>query len=318
MKKVLITGHKGFLGRHFRRAMDGEWDIYGMDVNDDESRDVRRFVHGWFTDPEGLEVDNYLREEKFGDLRSYDLVIHLAGIVEGRKTIDGDPLRIAEDLEIDAAMIRMVRSMRPKRFVYMSSSAVYPVALQTGDGTLGYQHLVEDDVDLNDVHNPDMTYGWAKLTGEYVCGFLQEDGIPVTIVRPFSGYGEDQSLDYPFPSFVQRAVAFVDPFDIWGNGNQTRDFVHVSDVVGATLAAVEQGYDGPLNVCTGRPTNFRQLAEMVTSAAGYNPDRRYLTDKPRGVMYRVGDPARLHRVYVPKVPLEEGVQRAVTEKMNGR
>ena len=64
-------------------------------------------------------------------------------------------------------------------------------------------------------------------------------GVPVTIVRPFSGYGPDQDTTYPFTAFAERAARRADPFDVWGDGQQVRDFVHVTDIVNATLALVD-------------------------------------------------------------------------------
>jgi nucleoside-diphosphate-sugar epimerase len=160
---------------------------------------------------------------------------------------------------------------------------------------------------------PDQVYGWSKLVGEVLAAKLRETGVPVTVVRPFSGYGTDQDPTYPFPAFIARAKAREDPFTVWGDGHQTRDFIHVDDVVNGTLAAVDQGVDGPLNLCTGRPVSFGVLAMEVCRQAGYLPDFHYATDQPTGVRYRVGDPTRMLEVYQPKVTLEEGIRRALEE-----
>src|SRR5882762_4540552 len=99
---------------------------------------------------------------------------------------------------------------------------------------------------------PDMTYGWAKLTGEVLAGYAIQAGLQVQVFRPFSGYGEDQALDYPFPSFIDRALRWAEPFEIWGDGTQTRDWIHIDDIVGATLAAIDQDVKGPINLGWGR------------------------------------------------------------------
>jgi nucleoside-diphosphate-sugar epimerase len=87
--------------------------------------------------------------------------------------------------------------------------------------------LKETDINLADCSTPDMTYGWAKLTGEFCLQYLEQAGIKVNVFRPFSGYGTDQDLDYPFPSYIRRGNLKLDPFEIWGDGQQVRDFIHM-------------------------------------------------------------------------------------------
>lgn len=250
----------------------------------------------------------------------FDLVIHAAAIVGGRVRIDGDPLALAENLELDALYARWLTRARPRHAVYLSSSAVYDVEDQLTDGF----DLDEDAQWIRKIGMPDQVYGWAKLTGELLMRRVIDDGVPVTVVRPFSGYGEDQSLDYPFPSLIDRALRREDPFTIWGGGDQVRDFVHVDDVVAATLACVEDdastfAHGGPLrpvNICTGVGTSFYQLADIVCRTAGYNPEIRVLDDTPRGVARRVCDPTRLSWVYSPTITIEEGVARALRGRVS--
>lgn len=297
--RALVTGDAGFLGRHFRAALEVRgYDVAGCDPKGRPpiASEVLRFrdCRELFTHHRG----------------SYDLVIHAAAVIGGRAKIDGDPLALAENLELDAAMFRWAVRTRPGRVVYLSSSAVYPVAWQ-GDAGCGL--LAETDIDLEH-HNigvPDRVYGWSKLVGEALAAEVRAAGVPVTVVRPFSGYGLNQGLDYPFPAFIDRAKRRVDPFEVWGDGHQVRDFVHVDDLVAATLTAAASGVDGPMNICTGQPTSLDDLARLVCQAVGYQPELRHHPDAPRGVAYRVGDPSRLLEVYQAKVTLEEGIRRAL-------
>lgn len=283
--KILITGHRGFVGRQFLRTLDGH-DITGVDIK--EGNDARHF----------FAQDN----------TKFDLVIHLAAVVGGRATIDGQPLKVATDLAIDSDMFQWALRTRPHRVVYYSSSAAYPTAYQTY--SMKY-HLHEGHINLDSIMNPDQTYGWAKLTGEMLARYAEEEGLRVQVFRPFSGYGEDQDLDYPFPSFIQRAKKKEEIFDIWGSGNQVRDFIHIEDVVNATLKAVEEDIEGPVNLGTGRPTSFNKLAELVTDSAGFKPVFNRILDAPEGVPYRVCDPTKMLSFYIPKITLEEGIARAL-------
>lgn len=102
---------------------------------------------------------------------------------------------------------------------------------------------------------------------------------------------------------------------MWGDGDQCRDFIHVDDIVGAVLAAVEHDIRGPVNLGTGRATSFNDLAGMVMAAAGYTTAIRHLDAEPVGAFYRVADPSRLLEFYVPKVSLEEGIARALAGQL---
>lgn len=284
--KVLITGDAGFVGRHFRTYLEAQGaEIVGIDIVN------------------GIDARDFFKTND----DHFDLVIHLAAVVGGRKLIEGSPLSLAVDLSIDAEMFGWAMRTRPTRIVYFSSSAAYPTELQRLEDK---RQLQESDIDLDRIATPDLSYGWAKLTGEMLAKHARAAGLKVSIFRPFSGYGEDQALDYPFPSFIARAKGLNDPFDIWGDGKQTRDFIHIDDIVEAVFAAIANDIE-VVNLCTGRATSFNDLAQIVADIAGYKPTLRHLTAEPVGVSYRVGDPTLMLSFYTPKISLEEGIARSL-------
>lgn len=284
--KILITGHKGFVGRNFMAALPDS-EITGIDIKD--GNDCRDFFKT--------------------NTEEFDLVIHLAAIVGGRATIEGEPLSVATDLSIDAEFFNWAQKTKPINVVYFSSSAAYPIDLQNDHRK---HRLAEHDLNLHAVRNPDLTYGWAKLTGEYLAQFIIDSN--VFVFRPFSGYGSDQDADYPFPSFIDRALAQADPFDIWGDGDQVRDFIHIKDVVQAVLWHVQTGYTGTFNLCSGIATSFNDLAELVCDEANYKPMFNHITSAPVGVQYRVGDPHLSHQYYIPQISLRDGIRMALKER----
>ena len=279
---ILITGSHGFVGRYFINRLQ-EHNLTLIDIK--AGTDCRDF---------------FKREDK-----QYDLIIHLAAIVGGRESIEGRPLAVADNLSIDSEFFQWCLKTKPKKIVYFSSSAAYPISWQTEN--MKRHRLKESNIGLNDIRNPDMTYGWSKLTGEYLAQFVPN----VHIFRPFSGYGWDQDLTYPFPMYVKRAIERQNPFEVWGPGTQTRDFIHMADVVNAVLTAVEENIQGPINLGTGRSTSFIQLAQMCMSAVGYAGEIKTNPDKPVGCMHRVSDNSKLLEFYTPKISLEEGIKEAV-------
>ena len=155
-----------------------------------------------------------------------------------------------------------------------------------------------------------MTYGWAKLSGEKLASYARAEGLGITVLRPFSGYGTDQSLDYPFPSFIKRGREKEAPFNVWGKGTQVRDFIHIEDIVRATFQAITNKVEVS-NLCSGRATSVIDLAELVMMQAGYLAEIKTNPTAPVGVAYRVGDTHKMLSFYEPKISLEEGIERAL-------
>ena len=287
---VLITGSSGFVGRYFKDRLQ-QYNLTLIDIK--EGNDCRDF---------------FKREDK-----QYDLVIHLAAIVGGRESIEGRPMAVADNLSIDSEFFQWCLKTNPKKIVYFSSSAAYPVNLQSPYSNTKlkeeYIHVTIPEAGFGAPHvsMPDMTYGWSKLTGEFLAQFVPN----VHIFRPFSGYGWDQDLSYPFPMYVKRALEKNDPFEVWGPGTQTRDFIHMKDVVEAVMVAVNEGITGPTNLGMGRETSFLELAAMCMKEVGYEGLILTRPDKPVGCMHRVSNNTKLLQFYTPKITLEEGIAEAV-------
>jgi nucleoside-diphosphate-sugar epimerase len=290
MRTALVTGAWGFVGRHMTRALrERGWDVVGCDIANPEHP---------------IDCLDVFRN---GD-RVFDLVVHAAARAPHRAAIDGRPATMAYNQLLDAAMFDWALRTGQGRVLYLSSSAVYPVVLQDGDPP---HDLHETATDMVHGIMPDAGYGWTKLTGEKMAAAAAVEGLAVHVVRPFSGYGEDQGEDWPFGAFVARARRREDPFTIWGDGRQVRDWIHIDDVVAGALAVVDADVRQPVNLCTGRGTSMKELAGMIVAEAGYQPWVAYRPEAPSGVAYRAGDPDRFHAIYKPKVSLEEGVARAV-------
>lgn len=297
-KHALITGHLGFVGRHLGSRLLAEgWEISGCDIKEGRSGECRRIFAG--------------------DHR-FDLVIHCAAIVGGRARIDGQPMEVATDLAIDSDFFQFVLRTRPTRSVYFSSSAAYPIRYQTGSPPW---RLGESEILFDHAEEPDAIYGWVKLTGERLAVEANKMGANIQVYRPFSGYGSDQDLDYPFPSIIDRAIRGDDPFVIWGPGTQIRDWIHVDDVVDKVIAGLD--YDeqfGPTNLCTGTGTAMLHLAALAWELRGHGDDDRLTFDvhpeKPTGVQNRVGDPTKMvETLGATQIDLHEGVLRAIRRRV---
>lgn len=306
-KQALITGSDGFVGRHITKLLESKgWRTLGVDITSGNDA-VKYFQRG--TD-------------------RFDLIVHAAYTVGGRATIDGKNTALISNELLDASMFDWALRTKQKAVLYFSSSAAYPVHYQrqegiTISGTPGchpdlYETMVDNAILKGDLGMPDAHYGWAKLNGERLASVAGENGLRVHVVRPFSGYAEDQSLDYPFPSIIRRAVA--GDLSVWGPPGQTRDWVHILDVVEGAYAVYAADERRPVNLCTGRGVEMGELALMVCEERlrmgenlTFSPEVNYDESKPTGVFYRVGDPTRMNEHYTAKVTLEEGIKRALAK-----
>ena len=211
MKNVLITGGAGFVGRHFcKYFLDNKFDVLIID-NLEKFTGAINPKKGWpLYNPYDYNNFKFIKSDcvewfKKNKYKKFNYVLHLAAIVGGREMIENNPLAVAQDLTIDSKFWEWCISSRPNKTLYFSSSASYPLNLQTKKN---FRLLEEKDLDFSkNLGVPDYTYGWSKLTGEFLANIAyKKHGIKSVCYRPFSGYGEDQDINYPFPNLCKNII----------------------------------------------------------------------------------------------------------------
>ncbi len=319
MKKSLITGGCGFVGRHLiARLLNEGHEVYCVDpiaplsggiapehwplfrpLDSDRFHFYQQDCRDWFR--EHLDTD-------------FDYAFHLAAMVGGREMIENNPLAVADDLSIDAHYWQWAVKARPAKNVVFSSSAAYPIELQRPDH---YVLLKESMVTFKDrIGMPDMTYGWAKLTNEYLAQLaFEKHGLKSVCYRPFSGYGEDQDDSYPFPGICKRVLAHRgEPvITVWGSGRQMRDFIHIEDCITGILSTMDKINDASaLNLSTGLYTSFIEFAQIAAELCGFKPEIKGTSDKPEGVFARGGDTTRqLGLGFAHTIYFRDGIAQAL-------
>lgn len=300
MRTILITGASGFLGSHFLDWLiraEEDFDLWPMDIK---------------PHPMGLPYDLQDLELWLEDFNvDVDIAIHMAAPVGGREKIEGDPLYNADSLRLDSVFFRWAVK-HVKTVVYPSSSAVYGIQLQEGVGIPLAEGMA--DVTSKTWLAPDEMYGFTKLAGERLAWSAAKYGLNTLVVRPFSGYGEGQSFEYPVPSIARRALHREDPIEVWGPGTQTRDFIYVTDLIAATMARLERPVEGVevMNIGSGVPVSFNEVARICADIVGYSPEIVNRVDRPMGVQSRYCDPHKMLKFYQPKVSLEDGLRNVLT------
>lgn len=322
MRKILVTGGAGFVGRHLvMRLLAAGDEVHCVDslVPGTGALDPRR-PGAWpcaspFDFPRfhfhPVDCRDYFDRTADTD---FDCTFHLAAVVGGRMVIENTPLMVAEDLAIDARYWQWAVRTRPAKSVCFSSSAVYPVRLQQRDS---YVLLREDMVDFDrDLGVPDLVYGWAKLTNENLARIAHRThGLRSVVYRPFSGYGEDQDTSYPFPDIVRRVLRerACSRIAVWGSGDQMRDFIHIEDCIDGILGTMDAIDDASaLNLSTGTWTSFRAFVELAAEVLGFAPEVVGTEGTPEGVFARAGDTTKqAAHGFRAKVDLRTGVERAL-------
>ena len=294
-KKILISGSSGFLGSHCVEYFQTQgYNVTGVDVVASKTTSVI------------ADIRDYVN---VADL-DFDFVLHFAAEVKGRSNIETNYLNMIENIDIDRQVFKWAID-HCKHIIYPSSCAVYPIQYQT---TPNYP-LVESMVDFskNNIGVSDHLYGWCKLTAERMLWQLhQETELQIHVLRPFSGYGPRQSLDYPMANLVNLVKTTPDNLSVWGNGTQTRDWVHVNDILKTIHWCISDNTKyRTVNIGTGQATSFLDLIQQIYKLV-YDSECttiKKLTNKPQGMMHRVADIDLQTQLQItPTTPLIEGIK----------
>jgi UDP-glucuronate 4-epimerase len=272
--KALVTGAAGFVGSHVSEALLAQGaDVVGVDCfTDYYSRDLKeRNLAGLRTHPKFTFHEAALQHADVGALMDgVSQVYHLAAQAGVRKSWGAD-FRTYIDHNIDATQ-RLLEAAKGKpdlhRFVYASSSSVY--------GDVAPIPMREDAY-----LQPLSPYGVTKLAAEHLCHlYFANYGVPAVSLRFFTVYGPRQRPDMAFNRFI-RAAFGQSPITLYGDGEQTRDFTFIADIVAANLAAGDRGRPGAVyNIGGGSRVSVTEVLALVAELTGRTLDiRREETQK---------------------------------------
>jgi len=302
--KALVTGAAGFIGSYLSEylikkglrvvGIDSFVDYYARSIKESNIADMTKDEQFEFIEGSLLEVDL----SKLLD--GVDVVFHQAAQA-GVRASWGQSFKIYTDNNILATQVLLeaCKESPVKKFVYASSSSVYGDTrdLPMRESSLPY---------------PVSPYGVSKLAAEHLCCLYHRNfGIPTVSLRYFTVYGARQRPDMAFHRFFRWALE-GNALEVYGDGQQSRDFTHVDDIVEANWLALEKGLPGEVfNIGGGSCVTLNEVIQMIKAVVGQELEVHYKSVQKGDVRHTFADmsKARGKLGYQPKVSIQEGLER---------
>ena len=314
---VLVTGGASFISSHlidklveFGASITVVDDLSnGKKENIVNSWDKIKFIH------QDLE---YISKKEITDIfTGNEIVFHFAADHGGRGYIDTHPADVCSNFAIDHHVFEACSNTNVEKVIFSSSACVYPTELQNKIGS-DYK-LKEDDSDpenLDGFLSADVEYGWAKLMSEVqMKSFYKQYGLKGCPVRFVTAYGPREDETHAIIALIYKAIEKMDPYEIWGDGNQERDFTYVEDIVSGSILAAEKISDmTPVNLGTGQRYKMIDVVKMICKILNWMPSSfNFDTSKPSGALSRSLDNTRAKELlgWEPKFSLKEGLEKTV-------
>lgn len=306
---MLVCGAGGFIGSHVVRRLKSEGhDVVGVDLK-----------YPSFSDSEADEFhlqdltvfDGTSKLFRSGD---YDEVFQFAADMGGAgyiNTGDHDDEVVWNSMTINLNVVRCCVQTGVKRVFYASSACVYPEHDQLESFNPGLKE------DLAYPADPDSEYGWEKLFSERLYAtFARKNALEVRIARFHNIFGEEGTWDggkEKAPAAVCRKVAMVKEggtIDVWGDGEQTRSFLHISEALEGIFRLMRSDFDQPLNIGSDQLISINALYDMVAEFEGKRFNKDHDLSAPQGVRGRNSDNTLVEEVlgWRPSKPLREGMR----------
>ncbi|MFT4823326.1 MAG: UDP-glucose 4-epimerase [Halioglobus sp.] len=312
-KRVLVTGGASFIGSHLVEKLLHKG-AATVRVADDLSSGKLVNLAAVRNDIDFLEGDLRHISAAEDATQRCDLVFHLAADHGGRGYISSHPANCVGNMALDNTVFRSAVDNDVEQILFASSACVYPTDIQTGKIL-----LTEDMVSFEERGGAfaDEEYGWAKLMGELsLRAYHRQYGVKAASARISTAYGPRENESHAIVALIAKAFIKQSPFEIWGNGEQSRGFTYVDDVVDGLILACEHIDDGSaVNVGTDEFISLNRVADEIFTLLDWHPPEgvKHLADKPVGVVHRAldGSLARTKTGWTPRVSFAEGAKRTV-------
>lgn len=311
-KHVVVTGGASFIGSHVVDELiaRGANDI--LVVDDLSSGDMANIGDHIHSGKVRLLRGDLLEQTVVREaLSEAEVVFHLAAIHGGRGYVDLHQAECAKNLAIDGLLIHEAQRANLEKFVFASSGCIYPTYIQQDTS----ERLYLDEGAAGPPYDADHMYGWAKLMAEMTLkAYYERYGMRSVSCRFFTVYGERGVENHAVMAMIARAFLKQNPFEVWGDGTQIRNWTYVRDIARGTVLAAERIDDGrAINLGTTERTTVLEAVQETLRYTGHDAEIRLLGDMPTGPMNRVADNRLAHELlgWKPEVSFIDGLHRTI-------
>lgn len=311
-KTVFVTGGASFIGSTLTDRLIDRGVKKVRIVDDLSSGHIGNIQHHLGT-PKLDFVQADLREPGItrAAMQEVDVVFHIAADHGGRGYVDLHQAGPASNFFLDGLVFAEALKAKVKKVVFASSGCVYPNFLQSD---LSKELYLTEDL-TNGPNDADNTYGWAKLMGEFTLkAYAKEHGLGAASCRYFTVYGPRGVENHAVIAMIARAFLKQNPFEVWGDGTQIRNWTYIDDIVEGTILAGEKINDGTaINLGTMERIRVLDAVKLVCDFTGHKADVKTRPDMPTGPLNRVADNTLAKKLlgWEPKVMFKDGLKRTI-------
>tara|TARA_B100000470_G_C19762908_1_gene379233 strand:+ start:206 stop:1258 length:1053 start_codon:yes stop_codon:yes gene_type:complete len=314
---VLVTGGASFIGSHLVDKLVNLGSKVTV-IDNLSSGKKENLSNSWNKiEFKKNDLEYITKSELDGLFKDQEIVFHLAAVHGGRGFITMHPADVSSNFSIDHHVFEGCKDSNVKNMVFASTACVYPTELQKEIGS-DYTLKEEDSNPLNLDKNmsADIEYGWEKLMSEMqLHAFRKQYGLRGCPIRFVTAYGPRENETHAIIALIYKALEKMDPFEIWGDGKQERDFTYVEDIVSGSILAGEKISDmTPINLGTGQRYPIIDVVKMICSVLNWEPTEfKFDTTKPTGALSRALDNSRAKELlgWKPQFSLKEGLEKTI-------
>jgi nucleoside-diphosphate-sugar epimerase len=307
-KRLTITG-AAFIGYHLIKKLQKEnpRSIKVVNLTDKHFKKIR----GLSPDIELVKCDLRETDKSKKALKQTDVLFHLAAAHGGRGYVELNDALTASNLLLDGSVFSASLKNSVEKIFFASSGCVYPNFMQRDVKKKIY--LKEDMV--GPPYDADNMYGWAKLMAEMTLRtYHNKYGLRSAVGRFFTVYGPEASESHAVMAMISKTFIGQDPFQIWGDGKQVRNWTYVSDIVDGVLLMVKRIDDGSaINLGTMEKTRVIDMAKSVWSQTGFTPRKIQFLNKLIGPVNRICDNSKAQKAlgWKPKHDINSGLKKTI-------
>lgn len=309
MKKLLITGGAGFIGSNFVKKILREDEDTSVIVLDALTYcgNLKNFKEEDWENPRFLFWRGDVRDREVVEnlIRNVDQVVHFAAETHIDRSIQNSDVFVSTDVIGTQVLLEAIRKYPVERFIHISTSEVYGTAKTI---PMKEDHLLD----------PNSPYAATKVGGDRLAySFYYTYGLPIVILRPFNNYGPNQYPEKLIPLFITNAME-EKPLPIYGNGENTRDWIHVYDCCEAVHRVLQLNLDGikgeVINIGTGKEVDVLTIATRILEKLNKSKELMKSVKDRLGHVERLcssTEKARKLLGFEPKIDFREGLDQTI-------